>query len=334
MQKPLVIYHAPCRSGDGFAAAFAAWLAQGDAADYLGMNYLAGGEGIPEFRAKCPELAGREVYILDFSLPKPVMQWLWHTAAQVTWLDHHKSAFETWVGEYAPGQRYQKDNRHGLHSDYPRAYYILLDDNKSGAVLAWEHFHPGRPVPLLYRHIDDYDRWVKALDGTEAFIAALQSYPETFADWSRLFVRRNLGTYPVVELSLEHLYAAGEALLRARDRQVAAVLDQARPCEIEVFVPSVAEMFGGNPGRLTFAGWAANCPEHIVNEVGNALALRSGTFGLCWLQAASGEAWVSLRSLKGSDTDVSRIAGHFSGGGQATAAGLRIDMPTLQGWLR
>ena len=61
---------------------------------------------------------------------------------------------------------------------------IIHDNNKSGALLAWEYFHPGTDVPMLIQHIDDRDRWQFKLDGSKelhAYLASLR--PWSFGDW-------------------------------------------------------------------------------------------------------------------------------------------------------
>ena len=91
--KPLVIFHTDCQ--DGFGAAFAAWLKLGDNAEYLPMNYLKATDGVAEFHERVKidcSIGEREVYILDFSLPKVVMDWLFGHAKRVVWLDHHASS--------------------------------------------------------------------------------------------------------------------------------------------------------------------------------------------------------------------------------------------------
>ena len=80
MMKPLVIYHADCT--DGFGAAFAAWLKFGDEAEYLPMNY---NQPFPY----TPDLRQRDLYILDFSFPRDVMDSLFTNSKRVVWLDHH-----------------------------------------------------------------------------------------------------------------------------------------------------------------------------------------------------------------------------------------------------
>jgi len=94
MIKPLVIFHSSC--ADGFGAAFAAWLKFGDEAEYVPMQYgkenehfwlLEDGQFDSEF-----QILNREIYILDFSFSKWVMEGLFSLAKCVVWLDHHASS--------------------------------------------------------------------------------------------------------------------------------------------------------------------------------------------------------------------------------------------------
>lgn len=83
--KSLVIYHANC--ADGFGAAFAAWLKLGDEAEYLPMDYnqIKNANDLPSVK-------GREVYILDFSLPLDIMLYILAESSKLVWLDHHISS--------------------------------------------------------------------------------------------------------------------------------------------------------------------------------------------------------------------------------------------------
>ena len=152
--KPLVIYHDNC--ADGFGAAFAAWLKLGDEAEYLPMQYNTS--------YTFPEIEDREVYILDFSFPRDLMEYCFSEAKRVVWLDHHRSAFEMWCDE---------ERNYTKHED--KYHTIILDNNKSGAYLAWEHFHPGTEVPMFIKLIDTRDRWVFEIPGAKEFNAALWS---------------------------------------------------------------------------------------------------------------------------------------------------------------
>ena len=92
--KPLVIYHGGGCT-DGFGAAFAAWLKLGDEAEYLPMEYMRATDGVTEFHERVKidcSIGERDVYILDFSLPKVVMDWLFSHAKRVVWLDHHATS--------------------------------------------------------------------------------------------------------------------------------------------------------------------------------------------------------------------------------------------------
>lgn len=301
--KPLVIYHANC--ADGFGAAFAAWLKLGDEAEYVPFQY---GQDFNDL----PAIDGREVYILDFSFSIDIMGYLFNQAKRVVWLDHHKTAFEMWCGK-AP------DLFFTMHTEHCDRKHILLDDLKSGAVLAWEFFHPGTEVPMLIQHIDDYDRWQFKIEGTKELNKALwaaQSW--NFPQWKEL-----------IESDIRPMYKAGKAILRAHNQNVQSVVKgSARACAINH--PE------GEDWAHTYWPWvnglAANCPPHLTSDVGHELAVMSGTFGLCWTLSQTGlMAKCSLRS--NGDYDVSTIAKAFGGGGHRNAAGFEVTIGKLLSWL-
>src|SRR3989338_10708254 len=78
-----VLYHGSCP--DGFGGAYAAWKKFGDTAEYIPVKH---GWPVPE------GLAGRKVFILDFSYPQEEMDFIVETAGSVTILDHHLGARE------------------------------------------------------------------------------------------------------------------------------------------------------------------------------------------------------------------------------------------------
>ena len=311
--KPLVIYHDHCT--DGFGAAFAAWLKLGDDADYLPMAY-----GDSPFEAEHAD--GRDVYILDFSFPRDVMDTMFRVAKRVVWLDHHKTAFEMWTEGYRKGDRFTATP---LGGDDPLKHYIVLDNNKSGALLAWEYFHPDVEAPMLIKHIDDRDRWQFKLEGSKELHAALQSYkPWSFAQWEDDFLQlAKPDTF-----YRDDMFGQGAAILRAQDQHVASMAKQARACEIAMPIPN-----GG--WRATDAvfvnGLACNATLHI-SEIGHVLATQSGTYALIWYVSQDNKVKCSLRS--NGDYDVSAIAKALGGGGHHNAAGFETDFNTLMGWIR
>ena len=196
-------------------------------------------------------------------------------------------------------------------------HIVIHDNDQSGAMLSWRFFHPGTEVPMLIRHIDDYDRWVFAIEGTKAFQKALWSYaPWSFSNW-KYFLR-------LVGVDYVNFCEQGSAILRAHNQNVQAVVKgAARKCTLWVTDPAY---------RVIDHGLAANCPLHLTSDVGHELANQSGTFGLLWTLDKDNVCKCSLRS--NGDYDVSAIAKAFGGGGHRNAAGFTIDIQTLLEWLK
>ena len=303
--KPLVIYHANCT--DGFGAAFAAWLKLGDEAEYLPMEY---NQALPE---QLHSPVGLELYILDFSFRRDQMDTFFQYAERVVWLDHHASVFKDWG---VPLDDVADELTLGLVQ--PNDHTVVLNNNKSGAMLAWRFFHHGTEVPMLIQHIDDRDRWQFKLDGSKELHAAMNSLkPWTFNRWDLLF--------HVDGIRLEALKDDGSAILRAHNQNVQAVLKQARPTSIRVLLSE-----DGFAPVLT--GLACNAPSFLASDLGHELANKSGTFGLVWSMAGDGQVHCSLRS--NGEYDVSAIAKAFGGGGHRNAARFSTDINTLLAWLK
>lgn len=314
--KPLVIYHADCT--DGFGAAFAAWKKLGDDAEYVPCQY----GGINP--ANLADLTDdREVYILDFSFPRVQMDSLFTNAKRVVWLDHHKTAFEMWCDN---GER----KYYRCLLDDRAQHHITLDNDKSGALLAWEYFHPGTEVPMLIKHIDDRDRWQWKLEGSAEIHAALGAMkPWSFRQWDELrhmhkgMFDHGASAYTVERY--ERVLAQGSAILRAQKQHIEQMVKQARECYLKLWCEP-----GTTCGPVAL-GLAVNSPIH-QSEVGHELANASGTFGLVWYLAADNRVKCSLRS--NGEYDVSAIARGFGGGGHKNAAGFETDIQTLMGWIK
>ncbi|MCA9366219.1 hypothetical protein KC722_01430 [Candidatus Kaiserbacteria bacterium] len=149
----IIIYHDQCR--DGFGSAYAAWKKFGYDASY-----------IPRKRDdKVPEgLEGKEIYILDYSYSKDILNQLVATNKKVTVIDHHESAKEA-------------------VASFPENVFDLAH---SGAVLSWQYFHPDIEVPKLLLYIEDHDLWNNALPHNREFGAALGEYTQDFETWDQL----------------------------------------------------------------------------------------------------------------------------------------------------
>jgi len=124
--KHIVLYHADC--SDGFGAAWAAWKHLGNDASYMPMEY---GTAPPSLHRNV------HVYILDFTFPRDVIGDMHDHCKELVIIDHHGTTAKELEG----------------------LPYVVFDERKSGAVLAWEYFHPSAPIPELLRYIMDRDLW-------------------------------------------------------------------------------------------------------------------------------------------------------------------------------
>lgn len=146
-----ILYHGQCP--DGFGAAYAAWKALGDTAQYLPVHH---GEPPP----KLPP--GSTVFIVDFAYQRDVLLNM-RQQHQVTVLDHHKTA------------QHDLDGLEG----------VIFNLNKSGAMLAWEYWHQ-TPAPKLIEYIQDRDLYRMELPYCQEVVTALLSYPMDFSVWDKL----------------------------------------------------------------------------------------------------------------------------------------------------
>jgi hypothetical protein len=258
-----ILYHDNCP--DGFGAAYAAWKKYGDTATYIPVRH---GNPPPDMPP------GSEVYIIDFAYSRTTLETL-AAAHTLQVLDHHKTA---------------EEDLRGL----PFAHF---DMHKSGAVLAWEYFHPGTEVPLLLQYVQDQDIWTWKLPEAQEVCTALNLYAFDFEVWD--------------QLSVETLTQEGRVALRFKQQLVE------RLCE-------KAEM-------LNFAGHTVpvvNTPL-FASEVGNELCLRhpEADFAACYSQQGEVRKW-SLRSV--GDFDVSAVAKPFGGGGHRNASGCTTPAEIVQ----
>lgn len=289
--KPVIFYHASC--ADGYGAAFAAWKHFGDDAEYVAMQY--GTVNTINDVDLLGEIKGRRVFILDFSFPREVMEHIFYNAEHTTWLDHHLTAFKMW----APLVTVEADT---TFINTTADSHIVLDNARSGALIAWGHFH-NTPVPLMIRHIDDYDRWQFKLDETKAFNKYLWSIaPWSFEKWD-ILCSGDASTYGSA-------YDTGNALLAEHKRQVVSATKNAREVKLN--------------GQT---GLCVNAPPNLTSDSGHDLAARCGSFGLIYHIDHELRVKCSLRSTR--DYDVSALAKLYGGGGHKNAAGFELNMQQL-----
>lgn len=259
--KKLVIYHKACN--DGFAAALAVWLKYPDA-EFVAMHY---GDALPD-------VVGKDVIVVDFSFERDVVEDLILITNSFLLLDHHKSAVEELAG--LPG--------------------CHLDMNKSGCVLAWEHFHPDELTPRLFDYIQDRDLWRFNLELTKAACAGLSVQERTFENWKRLL-------NDCLELEED-----GRAIYKYKEHCVESFVKKA-----------TTRKFLGHDVPVI------NC-THLISAVGNDLA-KGHPFAVMYFDT-SNERIYSLRSDE-DGLDVSVIASHNGGGGHPHAAAFARPLPRI-----
>lgn len=294
-----VLYHGPyCR--DGFGAAFAAWLKLGfgeldrlpgksavfkmqpinnlhpdeqyrwHPAHYISMGYDGDLPDIPD---------GSRVYMLDYSRSREEMDEL-AGRCDLTVLDHHASA-----------QRRCED-----------AGYAIFDMDKSGAVLAWEHFHPNEPVPELLLYVQDRDLWRWELPGSREVSLAIQAMPMEFGDWQAIYNDSH---------GVNSLAHAGHAMMRYQRQLVDDVCKWARVENGMVQVNS-------------------SC---LMSELGHELLDRfpEAQIAVIYWQRSDRKWQWSFRSRK-DGPDVSKLAEQHGGGGHPNAAGCVSEKLGLAFW--
>jgi len=152
--KPLCIYHGNC--ADGFTAAWVAHHAFGGEIELYAGTY----------QKPPPDVTGRDVFMVDFSYKRPVLEAMREQAARIVVLDHHKTA--------------EADLR-----DLPGVESVF-DMNRSGARIAWDYWRPGDDAPKPLLHVEDRDLWRFALPYTREIQANIFSYPYEIPVWDSL----------------------------------------------------------------------------------------------------------------------------------------------------
>lgn len=268
-EKPnyICIYHANCR--DGLAAAMAVLRHKPN------MEFVAASYG-----EKPPEVEGKHVVMVDFSYKRDVILGMALEAHSITILDHHKTAEAELV-------------------DLPPNVHVHFDMDKSGARLAWEHFHD--EVPSLVEYVEDRDLWRFNYDSTKRINEALALQGTNLMTWDRKWDQ--WCTYE----GLDKLNSMGEILVQKFNQDIEALID----------AKAYTAPFAGHIVPIINASFIH------ASELGNRLCVDQ-PFAVIYT-IKDKEVAISLRS-KDSGLDVSEIAASFGGGGHRNAAGCAMPI--------
>ena len=257
----VVIYHANCT--DGFGAAYSAWKSLGNRAEYYACKH---GD-------KPPNVKGKVVVILDFSFNNKTVKKMIKDAKDLLVIDHHKSAMVE------------------LH-DISHAHF---DMTKSGAMLAWEFFHPGKEPPKFIKYIQDRDLWKWELEYSKEFSAAFDMVPFEFEEFEKF----------EDDSVFDDAVKRGSYILAYSKTVIKKVCEKASSRKLNGMSVLVVNA------------------SHWMSEIGARLA-PDCDFAMIWYYDHDDrDIKVSLRAFH-ETVDVSEIAKKYGGGGHKKAAGFRL----------
>lgn len=196
------------------------------------------------------------------------------------------------------------------HKDQETAMALATDHSydmdHSGAVLAWRYFHPGKKVPMLLRYVEDRDIWRWKVPHSREMLMLVDLVRYDFREWNKL--AKNLE----------------DPRRRATNLREGALLTRHYTSLYEKLLPNAEPAKLG--GKMTFV---LNCPYYFADDLGHALAARSGTFAVLWNESG-GRIRVSLRSA--GKIDVAAIAEKYGGGGHKFSSGFSFPVGQPAPW--
>lgn len=175
MPNTTVIHH---NDNDGWVSAFVAKQAleaKNVFATFIETNY----------GHEAPDVTGQDVYIVDFSYPRDLLEKMRESANSLVVIDHHKTA----------------------QAELADLTYTIFDMNHSGCKLTQLYFD--QPDHWIIDYVEDRDLWKWQLENSPEINAALNSYPKGFESWEALWKRQP-----------GELVTEGTAILRYQERIV------------------------------------------------------------------------------------------------------------------
>jgi len=163
----VVVYHANCC--DGYGGAFSVWYYYKCkfGVERANQIYYKKGSHNEDMSHQMEnfynKFVGKNVVIVDFSYKYEILIKIIEVAQSFVILDHHVSAMKSL--EQVP------DN------------LKVFDMNRSGAGIAWDYFHVGKPMPKFLQHIQDRDLWKFALPDTKEFVTFFFEIKYDFSIW-------------------------------------------------------------------------------------------------------------------------------------------------------
>jgi oligoribonuclease NrnB/cAMP/cGMP phosphodiesterase (DHH superfamily) len=217
------------------------------------------------------------------------------TAKKITILDHHKSAYDSYLQNKEELDKFMNVHYH-------------FDMKKSGCQIAWSYFFGENKSPWFLDYIADQDLWTWSLQFSKEINCAI--------DFDKLDKLNELDNYNAEQII--NLINEGKTILNVKQKIMQDQLLESVEGKMT---------FNGNTYNIQLG----TIPFDMRSAFGNLLAtkpLKNGLqpdFGVVWMYKPSENRWII--SLRGTDIspDLSVIATYFNGGGHAKACAFKLS---------
>ncbi len=271
----VVIYHKNCE--DGFGSAFVAWLFSKDRK----VEYYPVSIGMDPPR----EISGKNVLVCDFSFDEKMIERMLGKVRKLLILDHHQTSEKKLAN---------------LHPCYK-----VFEMKKSGVILTWEYFFPGKAPPAMISYIGDHDIWTHALPEWKNFTSWFFTVPKTFEEYNK---------YLNDDYFLVQVKENGPPLRKFNDYQ------------IEESLKYVSIRFCKINKSFYFVAYLNSTLGFLISELGNKMVLKNPKVDFAAVYFILDDSSTTKFSLRSTDEqeDVGSLAATMNGGGHRNASGLWI----------
>lgn len=246
-------------------------------------------ETLEDVLAKLPENC-TEIWSVDFSLKRPIVEALLEKGYSYCIYDHHKSALEL-------EPLLNEGKIQGI-----------IDLNRSGATICWEELSPtnNEPLPLLYAYIQDRDLWTKHFDDVDIIHNALQHKTSNLEAFEQLMKDTDNGK------TVDTLRAEGNLIESMKNKMLKTVTSGVKN------KGAMMIELGGHivPAVASIPGFTSDMAEPF----------REKCSFLAIFTTYADNVSISLRSGNDESIDLSALAASFGGGGHPKAAGLSLPL--------
>lgn len=266
------------------------------------------------------------VYIIDFSYSREILESIYARTKNFIVLDHH-------VG--------MKDQI----ADLP---YVMFDETRSGAKLAWDHFTEGYYGDnCVINIVDAYDLWNKDYQDNTVSLLTEDGTTKNTLGW-RDAVAYHLGTLSTqknVAFWVEQIqsFKIDIGILNTGLEMYGQILTVAEEIDspLDLFAPNGVATWTGETSGIIFAGnrksvsLVSDALLYVIDEKGNSTKIPKRDISFCYFEAKDepGQMSVSVRSSIGSvKITALEVAKAFGGGGHTNAAGFKIAYSGAKVW--